>query len=1169
MSARCASARLVRLIALVALSASCRSYGGQPPPARPAPPPAPAPPAVVAPAPLPPIALAAVAPVQRRLAFVARVAARTEAERQLAPLARRLGVPLDTQETLLELMVRAMGARLDRADVGAIDPARAAVIVGVARGFGFQLDVCLALPFQDDASARRALGGLGAEVRRREGESARSSPAGGLVYAGISDRTLLLSKAQGAIASCGARALEELARGSAGSTPALTSVEVNPQVFGLWLPGAIRMALPAGARAMSTRTKTGQPGVSPALAALVAGLGGPLADLVAETRLARVSVEANEEVGFALRLRVVPTAGTDLDRSAASARPHALDARLPIGPDSLVVLSLGEPGLLLPVVQAIVERAGTQAKPLALALDRLQREIVGSGSCVARVAGALESTCAWSLKPHVRGREVLERYVDLTRALHGWMAPLGGVAQPPPVIERHGEAVEIDEPQAPDRDRIAEAARRSALGGDDTRRTAVMVKDGRLLTAQGRHPRDLLAAFARAPATATPRSGGELAAALAHTTRANDVLLFDLPAIFMTIAGSDDPSLRQIRHLIAAVPGLAELRAPLALTLSGGADGIELALSAPTATLENVARLVRPFMGTMGGPAHPALPPTAPAPPVPPRASAPVSLERRFSARYPELTNAEISIDTGMHQTDIADADVDGAQTFAVTVSGDKTARVWSLWSGRAMAVLRTAGPGSEGEITSVAVAPDGKQVAVGVTEGKIYVYRTADWRRVQTVDPRSGTILSLCYSRDGRRLAAGLWGHAGVRVFDTADYRQIFADRQYGRDVYGLAFDRLGRLAAASWDRGVRLYGPDLQLLARASFAEPAHRLAFDPRGESLLVGFLSKPVARLLRVPDLSTVRELTMANDQRPEIVAWSPDGGEIFASGSSHRFQTIGRWSREGAPLPSWSLSDNTVTRLIGLRAGALLVAAQDPLVGVLEANGRPRWRHGAAGVQFTGQDPALRTSADATVVEFTWRPGDRQTEAFDLKKLALLSPGDRPTLRPPVVAREGYALEHWKNEMDPALDGARLPVQPSETCRALAIDAAHDRFLLGCEWRLYMFARGGALLWSIRPPGSIRGAALSDDGRTAVVTLDDGTIRWLDADSGEIEVSVAFAGPGRDFVVWTPSGYFAGTTLGERILRAQGVAPDGTVQSVPLRDFALELRRPDLVSQSLR
>ena len=74
-----------------------------------------------------------------------------------------------------------------------------------------------------------------------------------------------------------------------------------------------------------------------------------------------------------------------------------------------------------------------------------------------------------------------------------------------------------------------------------------------------------------------------------------------------------------------------------------------------------------------------------------------------------------LRIETGMHTAPIRRIDVDAQERYLVTASFDKTARVWDLKSGKLLEVLRPPiGPGDEGKLYAVAIAPDGETVAVG-----------------------------------------------------------------------------------------------------------------------------------------------------------------------------------------------------------------------------------------------------------------------------------------------------------------------------------------------------------------------------------------------------------------------------------------------------------------------
>src|SRR5919202_1619653 len=74
-----------------------------------------------------------------------------------------------------------------------------------------------------------------------------------------------------------------------------------------------------------------------------------------------------------------------------------------------------------------------------------------------------------------------------------------------------------------------------------------------------------------------------------------------------------------------------------------------------------------------------------------------------------------LRIETGMHGAGITALAVTPDGTALVTVSDDKTARVWSLEDAHLAATLRgPIGEGPEGALYAVALSPSGKTVAVG-----------------------------------------------------------------------------------------------------------------------------------------------------------------------------------------------------------------------------------------------------------------------------------------------------------------------------------------------------------------------------------------------------------------------------------------------------------------------
>ena len=112
-----------------------------------------------------------------------------------------------------------------------------------------------------------------------------------------------------------------------------------------------------------------------------------------------------------------------------------------------------------------------------------------------------------------------------------------------------------------------------------------------------------------------------------------------------------------------------------------------------------------------------------------------------------------LRIETGMHTVTIARIGIDAENRYLVTVSNDKTVRVWELYTGRLIRTIRPPiGEGNEGKIYAVAVSPDGKTIACGGWTGQewddmfasIYLFDLQSGRFIKRITGVSASILHL-----------------------------------------------------------------------------------------------------------------------------------------------------------------------------------------------------------------------------------------------------------------------------------------------------------------------------------------------------------------------------------------------------------------------------------------
>jgi WD40 repeat protein len=233
----------------------------------------------------------------------------------------------------------------------------------------------------------------------------------------------------------------------------------------------------------------------------------------------------------------------------------------------------------------------------------------------------------------------------------------------------------------------------------------------------------------------------------------------------------------------------------------------------------------------------------------------------------------------------------DGIQL--ISVSHDKTIRIWDVNGGQTLRVLRPPiGPGPEGLLAAAALTPDGKTLAVGgfpIGGGRlgfpIYLVELPAGRIARLLHGHKGPVSDLAFSPDGKRLASTSYDKT-LRIWDIGSDEKEKILEGHEHYVNAVAWSPNGqRLATASFDRTGRLW--------------------------SLETG----------------ECQAVLKGHTKEVHCVAWSRDAKTIATGGDD---QAIRLWSPSGKPGQAFENLGNRITSLtFTLKSKALLVTRGSP------------------------------------------------------------------------------------------------------------------------------------------------------------------------------------------------------------------------------------------------
>jgi WD40 repeat protein len=517
-----------------------------------------------------------------------------------------------------------------------------------------------------------------------------------------------------------------------------------------------------------------------------------------------------------------------------------------------------------------------------------------------------------------------------------------------------------------------------------------------------------------------------------------------------------------------------------------------------------------------------------------------------------------------------------------ITVSNDKTIRVWDVATGEPLRVLRPPiGRGKEGMIDDAALSPDGRTLAVGGNGfeefkwGEIHLIDLSTGRIVRTFQGHANKVMSIAFSPDGKRLVSGSADRT-ARIWDVATGECEHVLEGHTEAVYGVVFSPDGRrLATASYDTTGRIWSVETGKLEAElkGHAKEVGCVAWSPDGQVIATGSMDQtiriwsPDGKYVRSIDGlgNSVLSLTFAADSRVLLATW---GGFIKIAGTALLDVATGnervRFAEHTDSVFSGALSpDGSLAATTGGDDNETYIwkTADASLMQRLTSKGRTVWSTGwtsdAKAIAW-GNTRRFKSENDRGPIERTFRLADLElapahddalVRAWPVHGAITSKHVDDTTL---AIERNGAttATIRLSGKYDMVRCFTLLP---------------NDRVAIGADRGLYLFdARSGQKVRDFMGYTRYMNAvAPSPDDRFLLSGSMDQTLRVWDPNRDEPLLSLFVAGD--DWVAWTPEGYYAASPGGEKLMGWHvNNGRDQMASFYPAAQFRKSLYRPDVI-----
>jgi len=555
-----------------------------------------------------------------------------------------------------------------------------------------------------------------------------------------------------------------------------------------------------------------------------------------------------------------------------------------------------------------------------------------------------------------------------------------------------------------------------------------------------------------------------------------------------------------------------------------------------------------------------------------------------------------LTIDAGGHKAAVRNIIFTSDGKYLVSVSDDKTIRVWDTSTGEVVRVLRgQIGVGEEGKMYAGALSPDNSLLAIGGwfknDEIRLFDFRTGEVRAL--LKGHKNVVDGLAFSPDGNRLITGSKDDT-ARIWNLRTQKALHVLKGHKDNIYAVTFSPDGnRVVTAGDDDNLRIWDAYSGSLIKTltGHTDDVRAVAFTPDGKYLLSGSKDKSI-RLWDGRTGNFIKVLAN-NDKRVRGLTISADGSKVLIGNSAKYgpFPCFVYAIPSGEKLTSFTKHSNIVMATdISPDMKTAVTAGGDEneiyLWDLTTGKVKQKMMGKGKGIWSVGFAKDGRSIAWGT----TWKKRSLfqrgpLEQSFQIKvndRTFELSMGKQLNsdieYRRSIGSAGQWSIRTKTGEINKTLEVLKNGRLVHEITRNSTNGYDHRSLTLTPDGQTVISGAANGYLNSYNPQtgkkiytfvghgGDIWGVAASPDSRFLVSVSSDQTVRLWEIDTGKLLLTV-FQGTDNEWVAWTPEGYYTASLNGDKYVGWHiNRGEDRSALYYPASRFAKQFYSPEIVAK---